>query len=49
MMWKDKNPMLFISTHAMPIELSGVLYPITIPCCIGKIQNQIVTSLVHHK
>ena len=47
-MWKDKCPVLLISTHAMPIE-----YPCVprdeVPRCNGAIRESIETSPMLHE
>lgn len=44
--WKDRRPVLLISTHALPITFPCVPIP-TVPCRNGAVRNPIPTSPMH--
>jgi hypothetical protein len=48
-MWKDKKPVLPISTHARPIQLPCEKPITTIPRCNGAVRENIQTSPVLHE
>jgi hypothetical protein len=47
-LWKDKKPILLISTHAMPVG-----YPcepvVTVPRRNGAVREEVFTSPIHHE
>jgi len=45
-LWKDKRPVLLISTHALPVNFPCVPMP-TVPHTNGAIQDDVPTSPVH--
>ena len=48
-MWKDKKPVLLISTHARPIQSPCGRIIITIPCCNGAVKKKIQTLTILYK
>jgi hypothetical protein len=45
-LWKDKKPILLLSTHALPIGFPCVLVP-TVPRRNGAVRKDIMTSPMH--